>query len=153
MENRIPSRFKHGDNVILSFAGSGMIKNCKISGIKFDIGKVRYDVTIRMKIDEKVYFANLVDVDSAFVSEAVNVPRSYESEDVIIDAELFEHKEESRNPTLQELKDILVKMDFYKKEAGFIAPVWGGVLTFFEEEPTFGGIPITRDEVLKGINE
>lgn len=63
------------------------------------------------------------------------------------------NKTEQRKPNRFELQAILHKMDFYRNESGFIAPVWGSELTFFAEKPSFGGTPITRGEVLKLIYE
>lgn len=60
---------------------------------------------------------------------------------------------EEREPTLKELQLILHKMDFYKCTEGFIAPVWGGEFTFFEQEPMYGARPITRKQVVSMIDE
>jgi hypothetical protein len=61
--------------------------------------------------------------------------------------------EETNKVTLQDLKDILCKMDFYKRTAGFIAHDLSGKLTFFDAEPSFGGAYVTREDILEYINE
>ena len=58
-----------------------------------------------------------------------------------------------RQPTLFELQAMTHKMDYYKLDKGFIAPVYGGELSFFEHQPEFESKPITREEVLKMIAE
>lgn len=55
--------------------------------------------------------------------------------------------------TLEELQGVLYKMDFYKREQGFIAKDLSGKLNFFDSEPSFGGAFITREDIIKFINE
>jgi len=74
------SRFKHGDKVIVSFADAGVIKNCQVDGVVFDIGKIRYNLTVKMEIDGQSFFTNLLEIDSAFVSADENTPARYKSE-------------------------------------------------------------------------
>lgn len=41
-----PSRYSIGENVTLNFHKSGKIPNCNIAAVRFDDGKVWYDVFI-----------------------------------------------------------------------------------------------------------
>jgi hypothetical protein len=65
----------------------------------------------------------------------------------------METTEETNKVTLQDFKDILNKMDFYKRPDGFIAHDLSGKLTFFDSEPSFGGAYVTRNDILKYIKE
>ena len=82
-------------------------------------------------------------------------PELFETWDKI-KAELKERRralKNERQPTRLELQLILYKMDFYKLESGFIAPVFGNELSFFETIPSHGGEPITREKIIKMIDE
>ncbi len=60
---------------------------------------------------------------------------------------------EISKPKLEELQSILQKMDYYKKDDGYMA-VSGGQYTYFEEKPNeIDSQPITRAWVLKMIEE
>jgi len=59
---------------------------------------------------------------------------------------------ESSKKILSDLKNILYKMDFYKRESGYIAEDIFGSLTFFDSEPSFGGAFITREDIIHYIN-
>lgn len=61
--------------------------------------------------------------------------------------------EEIKKVTLQDLQNILYKMDKYNRTCGFMAHDLSGTLTFFDIEPSFGGVFITRDNILQYINE
>jgi hypothetical protein len=54
--------------------------------------------------------------------------------------------------TLNDLKNILYKMDFYKRESGFISHDYFGNIAFFDSEPSYGGAFITREDILRYIN-
>ena len=61
--------------------------------------------------------------------------------------------QEEKKVTLQDLQNVLNKMDFYKRTWGFIAHDLSGTLTFFDSEPSFGGAYVTREDILQYINE
>ena len=64
----------------------------------------------------------------------------------------FKKMEEShRLKRLSELKNILYKMDYYKRESGYIAEDILDNLTFFDSEPSFGGAFVTREDILDFI--
>jgi hypothetical protein len=54
--------------------------------------------------------------------------------------------------TLNDLQNVLNKMDFYNRKDGFIANDMFGNLTFFDVEPSFGGAYVTREDILEFIN-
>lgn len=60
---------------------------------------------------------------------------------------------EEKKVTLEELQAVLYKMDFYKRNCGFIANDSSGNLCFFDSEPSFGGAFVTREDILTYINE
>jgi hypothetical protein len=63
-------------------------------------------------------------------------------------------QEETSTPvTLEELQNVLYKMNFYKREWGFIANDLSGKLTFFDSEPSFGGAYVTKEDILNYIQE
>lgn len=56
-------------------------------------------------------------------------------------------------PNLNEVNEMLQKMNYYHKENGFMA-VTGGVYTFFEDKPTsLESVPITKEWLLKLVRE
>jgi hypothetical protein len=55
--------------------------------------------------------------------------------------------------TLQELKDILDVMNFYKRKSGFMGFDLKGTLIFFDGEPSDGGVYITKEYLIECINE
>ena len=57
-------------------------------------------------------------------------------------------KEESVKVSLQDWKNILYKMDYYKHDSGYVSKDEWGDLTYFVSEPSFGGVFITREKVL-----
>lgn len=61
--------------------------------------------------------------------------------------------EETNKVTLQDLQNVLHKMDYYNRTAGFIAHDLSGKLTFFDAEPSFGGAYVTREDILEYIRE
>lgn len=76
-----PSRYKHGDKVILNFFTSGTISNCKIIKVHFTESKVLYDVEVEMIIKndiegDKPYHTRLYNIDSLFVSDYINPTKS-----------------------------------------------------------------------------
>lgn len=52
-----------------------------------------------------------------------------------------------------DLEDVLQKMIFYKRTSGYIAHDLSGRLAFFDSEPSFGGVYVTRDEIVGYIND
>lgn len=61
--------------------------------------------------------------------------------------------QEENKVSLQDLQNVLYKMDSYKRTWGFIAHDLSGTLTFFDVEPSFGGAYVTREDILQYINE
>ena len=59
---------------------------------------------------------------------------------------------EPKKVTLDELRNVLYKMDFYNRESGYISSDIFGKLAFFDSEPSFGGAFITREDILHYIN-
>jgi hypothetical protein len=55
--------------------------------------------------------------------------------------------------SLRELQSVLEKMNFYKREQGYIAKNLFGKLEFFDAEPSFGGAPVTKADILHYIQE
>lgn len=149
---RLPCGHQIGDYVVAIFPPHALL-NCKVEAVKFKRnGSVYYDLSVEMKRPEwsKPQFAKLTEIHWSFVCK-----QGEENNNRTFD--LAQENEKclppSRKPTFIELQQILNKMDFYKSTSGFIAPVLGGELTFFEEEPRFGATPITREEVINMIDQ
>jgi len=156
MDQKLPSGHQIGDFVVAVFPPHALL-NCKVEAVKFKgNGTVYYDLSVQMKRPEwnKHQFAKLTDVHWSFVCKQgqENDNRTF---DLAYENEKCLPPTEKRKPTLLELQCILHKMDFYKNDKGFIAPVWGGELTFFEEEqgPVYESTPITREDVIRMIDE
>lgn len=62
-------------------------------------------------------------------------------------------KEPIQKVTLQDLQDVFRTMLIHKRENGFMAFNLKGKLTFFDTEPHYGGVYITRDDVMRYIDE
>jgi len=156
MENtKLPSGHQIGDYVVAVFPPHALL-NCKVEAVKFKAnGSVYYDLSVKMKRPEwnKFQYAKLTDVHWAFVCKQGEEKTERTFDLAFENEKCLPPSLSDREPTLSELRAILHKMDFYKKEEGFIAPVWGGELTFFESEPLFSSKPITREQVLKLIDE
>jgi hypothetical protein len=60
---------------------------------------------------------------------------------------------EEKTISLQDLQNVLYKMDFYKRKNGYIAHDLSGRLCFFDSEPSFGGAYVTRQDILNYINQ
>jgi hypothetical protein len=58
-----------------------------------------------------------------------------------------------RKVTLDEWQDILKKMNFFGRRSGFVSFDLWGKFTFFDSEPSFGGAPVTRTDVLYNISQ
>lgn len=130
--------------VVVVFKNSGVIRNAQVEAAIIDKDTVHYDVSIKMEdhsCEFPISFTSIKRVHSKHVLTPDEFSDQYKSQEI-------------RKPTLRELQSILQKMDYYKSTSGLIAPVWGGELTFFAEKTLpFPSRPITRDEVLKMINE
>lgn len=64
----------------------------------------------------------------------------------------MEHTPETQI-TLMEMYDILYQMMFYNRTSGYIAHDLSGTLCFFDSEPSFGGAYITREQIIKFVQE
>lgn len=154
--SQLPCAHQIGDYVSVVFPPQELL-NCKIEGIKFKTnGAVYYDLSVSIKRPElpKFQFAKLTDIHWAFVckqgeeNHARTLDLAFENEKCLPPS-----NGDFRSLTRFELQATLHKMDFYKLDNGFIAPVWGGELIFFETAPLFCHKPITREEIIKMIDE
>ena len=59
--------------------------------------------------------------------------------------------ENSQAVTLNDLKSVLEKMNYYKLKAGYMAFDLSGKLEIFVSEPSFGGAYVTKSDVLSFI--
>ncbi len=59
---------------------------------------------------------------------------------------------EEKTITLQDLRNVLNKMLFYKRSWGYMAQDISGNLCFFDSEPSFGGAYITKEDILSYID-
>lgn len=71
-DNPLPSKFKHGDKVILNFEKSGKIKNCTVIKVHFSESKVLYDVQVGYKYVDSSNpvingFTRIYNIDSCYV--------------------------------------------------------------------------------------
>lgn len=173
---KLPSAHQIGDHVVAIFPPASLL-NCKVEAIKFKHnGAVYYDLSVQMKRPEwnQPQYARLTDVHWSFVckqgqeNNPITFDLAQENEKCLppsnhnyhLSAEEQKsihntgHNEmQERRPTLDELQAMLQKMDFYNCVSGFMAPVWGGVLTFFPDAPLFDFRPINRQEILRMIDE
>lgn len=155
MDNKIlPCGHQIGDYVVAVFPPHSLL-NCKVEAVKFKYnGAVHYDLSVEMKRPEwdKSQFAKLTDVHWAFVCKQ-GQENKYTTFDLAFENDKCPPPSIHRKPTRFELQAMLHKMDFYESDKGFMAPVWGGELTFFEEAPLYESRPITREEIINMIDE
>jgi len=83
MEN-YESKYGIGDTVSLNFFKCGVIENCVITGVKFKVGKVLYDVGVPLKVElsdgEAMPITIIENVDSVCVTDEFNTPNETETE-------------------------------------------------------------------------
>jgi hypothetical protein len=60
---------------------------------------------------------------------------------------------ENRIITLAELKNIYYKMDYYNRDSGYMAIDLSNELNFYDSEPSFGGVFITKENILNYISD
>lgn len=60
---------------------------------------------------------------------------------------------EEKKVTLRDLQSVLERMQFYNRNFGFIAYDLSGKIAFFDSEPSFGGVYVTREDIIRYIKE
>lgn len=131
MEQKLlPSKHQIGDYVEVVLPPV-IIRNCKVESVKFKENSLYYDLSVLLTRHNfsDPQFSKLTDIQEGFVYNP------------------------TKKLTLSPLQSILYKMDAYKTENGFIAPIFGGEFSFFEKKPSYPAKAITRKDILRMIDE
>lgn len=92
----LPSRFQHGDPVVVHFRKSGIIQNCKVIKIHFTESKVSYDLEVKWEgEDGDMYTDRLYNIDSAvvFPPDHFDMPQSTKQKEANFVVRLKAHVE------------------------------------------------------------